>query len=102
MRQEHIDAQAKLTKRLEQRGVNIMSVSQLTEGTASTVLLAHRIINNSDALLIANSDQLIDVDINLFIDDCHSRGLDGSIMVFRDQFMDPNGRLLELINMDWL
>ena len=59
------------------RGVNIMSVSQLTEGTASTVLLAHRIINNSDALLIANSDELIDVDINLFIDDCHSRGLDG-------------------------
>jgi dTDP-glucose pyrophosphorylase len=48
--------------------------------------------------LIANSDQLVDFDINLLIDDCHSRGLDGSILVFKDRFIDPKWSFVELDN----
>jgi NDP-sugar pyrophosphorylase family protein len=98
LRQEHINSEPEVVHRLEQHGVNIKSVSQLTDGTASTVLLTHRNINNSNPLLIANSDQLVDFDINLLIDDCHSRGLDGSILVFKDRFIDPKWSFVELDN----
>ena len=98
LRQEHINAHAEVTRELEKHGVNIRSVSKLTEGTASTVLLAHRMIDNSNPLLIANSDQLVDFDINIFIDDCYSRRLDGSILVFKDRFMDPKWSFVKVNN----
>jgi len=67
----------------------IIEVSGVTEGTACTVLLAHERINNSTPLMIANSDQIVDFDINDYIDDCFNRELDGSILVFKDRFKDP-------------
>lgn len=38
---------------------NIVYVDEVTEGAACTVLLAKKFINNSDPLVIANSDQLV-------------------------------------------
>lgn len=89
LRQEHLDAHPKIAYRLQESGHRITSVSRLTEGTASTVLLARRTFDNDQPMMVANSDQLVDFDVNDFIDDCIQRKLDGSILVFRDPSMDP-------------
>tara|TARA_B100000989_G_C19523120_1_gene465306 strand:- start:1464 stop:2207 length:744 start_codon:yes stop_codon:yes gene_type:complete len=63
-------------------GCEIVPVTKVTEGAACTVLLAKNLINNSDQLMIANSDQWVDIDINEYLsvlnDDC-----DGLIMTMR-------------------
>lgn len=56
----------------------IVPVSQVTEGAACTVLLAEKYINNDDRLMIANSDQYIDVNINDYL--AAENGSDGLIM----------------------
>jgi NDP-sugar pyrophosphorylase family protein len=61
-------------------GCEIVIVDQVTEGAACTVLLAKSLINNSDSLMIANSDQWVDVDINTYLDTMDSNHLDGLIM----------------------
>ena len=53
------------------------------------MLFARRYINNDDPLLIANSDQLVDISMQSFIDDCFSRKLDGSILCFKDPELNP-------------
>ena len=45
---------------------------------------AHRLINNDSPLLIANSDQIVDMNISDFINDSESRKLDGSVLCFQD------------------
>ncbi len=64
-------------------------IDKLTEGTACTVLYAYDLINNDDPLLIANSDQIVDMDINNFIADAKARDLDGSILTFVDKELNP-------------
>jgi len=89
LRQDHLDAHPKISYKLQEKGYNITSVSRLTEGTASTVLLARQGFDNDQPMLVANSDQLVDFNVNDFIEDCIQRRLDGSILVFRDPSMDP-------------
>lgn len=89
LRQEHLETQSTMVNVLEENDFNIIPVSRLTEGTASTVLLARQVINNDRPMLIANSDQLVEFNVDHFIDDCFQRKLDGSILVFRDPTMDP-------------
>jgi NDP-sugar pyrophosphorylase family protein len=67
----------------------IIEIDQLTEGTACTVLFAREAINTDDPLLIANSDQIVDLVINDYIDDCKDRNLDGSILCFDDPTLNP-------------
>ena len=64
-------------------------INGLTEGTASTVLTIENLIDTNTPLLIANSDQVIDLDINVFIENAFQRGLDGSILVFKDISKNP-------------
>ena len=45
----------------------IVEIDHITEGAACTVLLAEKFINNSDAMMIANSDQFVDIDINAYL-----------------------------------
>ena len=61
---------------------NIVSVEKLTQGAACTVLLAADHFNNDNELLIANSDQFIDMDINIFLEDSKRQKLDGNIVTF--------------------
>lgn len=89
LRQEHLDAHPKIAHQLQENGHRIISVSRLTEGTASTVLLARRTYDNDQPMMVANADQLVDFNVNAFIEDCIQRKLDGSILVFRDPSMDP-------------
>lgn len=89
-RKEHMDAEPALVRDIEQNyNATFIPIEKLTEGTACTVLYARKYINNRDPLLIANSDQIVDIKIADFIDDCRRRGLDGSILTFIDEKRDP-------------
>lgn len=89
-KKEHMDKEPELVKQIE-RDFNaiFIPIDKLTEGTACTVLYARKYINNDEPLLIANSDQIVDVSIRDYIDDCKTRNLDGSILTFIDKFEDP-------------
>jgi NDP-sugar pyrophosphorylase family protein len=65
-----------------------LPLEKLTEGSAHTILYAREYIDNDQPLLIANSDQVIDLNIADFIEDCFKRGLDGSILTFIDPHRD--------------
>lgn len=56
----------------------VIPVDHVTEGAACTVLLAEKYIDNDDALMIANSDQYVDIDINDYL--AAMRDFDGLIM----------------------
>ena len=89
-RKEHLAANAALVEQIKSSyEVEFVSIDKLTEGTACTVLHARKFIDNDVPLVIANSDQIIDVDIADFIDDCFDRDLDGSILTFEDKARDP-------------
>lgn len=89
-RKEHLEAEAELARQIEQEfNAVFIAIDQLTEGTACTVLYARKFINNDEPLLIANSDQVVDMRIADFIDDCSERQLDGSILTFVDELRDP-------------
>jgi len=77
--EEHIgryDLHGKLNKIAP--GCEIVAVSTITEGAACTVLLAEKYINNNEPLMIANSDQYVDIDINDYLGACVDN--DGIIM----------------------
>jgi len=77
--QEHVEKYdlANTLKRIAP-GCIVITVDHITEGAACTVLLAEQYINNSDALMIANSDQYVDADINKYL--AAMGGYDGLIM----------------------
>lgn len=66
--QEHLE-KYHLAEELERMapGCAIVTVDHITEGAACTVLLAERYIDNDNALMIANSDQFVDTDINKYL-----------------------------------
>ena len=89
-RKEHMDKEKELVSQIEQKfNAIFIPIDKLTEGTACTVLYARKYINNEEPLLIANSDQIVDINIKDFIDDCQNRNLNGSILTFIDGFQDP-------------
>lgn len=59
-------------------GCEIITIDHITEGAACTVLLAEKYIDNDDELMIANSDQYVDTDINDYL--AAMRTKDGLIM----------------------
>lgn len=67
--QEHLEMYhlAGLLERLAP-GCAVVTVDHITEGAACTVLLAERYIDNQDALMIANSDQYVDMDIDRYLE----------------------------------
>lgn len=46
---------------------SIVPVDKVTEGAACTVLLSRDIINTDEPLMLANSDQYVDIDINEYL-----------------------------------
>lgn len=59
-------------------GCVIVPVDHVTEGAACTVLLAEKYIDNKDPMMIANSDQFVDIDINDYL--ASIKEYDGLIM----------------------
>lgn len=90
-RKEHLKKEYKLVNQLiEKYKVKFIEIDHLTEGTACTVLFAREFINNDIPLMVANSDQLVDIDISNYVNDCINRNLDGSIMTFNETSGNKN------------
>jgi len=96
-RKDHLEKEFELVEEIKEKfNVVFIPIDKLTEGTACTVLYARKYINNNDQLLIANSDQIVDIDITEFVDDCKNRKLDGSILTFIDKDRDPKWSFAKL------
>ena len=83
--------------------VEIVEVSELTEGAACTALLAKSLINTSTPLLIANSDQIQDWFSRDFIDFSKNVKQDGIIITFNSDSennsyakLDNSGNVIEV------
>lgn len=77
-------------------GCIIVPVDEVTEGAACTVLLAKEYINNDYQLMIANSDQYVDININDYLSSMKNSSADGMIMtMFAD---DPKWSYVGLRN----
>lgn len=93
----HLEREKDLVNLIEEKyNATFIPIEGLTEGTACTVLYARKLINNNQPLLIANSDQIIDSDINSFINNARDRNLDGSILCFEDSEMNPKWSFAKL------
>ncbi len=77
--QDHLD-KYDIEKHLKAQSPDcvIVPVNKVTEGAACTVLLAEHYIDNADPMMIANSDQYVDIDINDYL--AAGQGADGLIM----------------------
>ncbi len=82
--QAHIDTYG-LTDKLAAwaPGCHIIGLNGLSAGAACTVLAAQHLIDSAEPLMIANSDQYIDVDINDYLAEMPKRHLDGLIMTMK-------------------
>jgi NDP-sugar pyrophosphorylase family protein len=69
-------------KRATNDKFEVVQINGITEGAACTVLCAAQYISNDDELLIANSDQYIDISIDDFLADARAGQKDGLIMTF--------------------
>ena len=76
--------------------VTFIPILKTTEGTACTVLYARKILDSGQPVVVANSDQIVDINFNEFIKDAEVRGLDGSIMTFTDNERNPKWSFAEL------
>ncbi len=84
-------------------GCCVVSVPSVTHGSVCTLMTAKGEVNPTSPLIIANSDQWVDADIDAFIDRALAKKLDGQILTF--QATDPkwsyakvdcNDRLVEV------
>ncbi|OXG01503.1 lipopolysaccharide biosynthesis protein [Flavobacterium johnsoniae UW101] len=96
-RKEHLEKEKELVVQIEKEyNAKFIGIDKLTEGTVCTVLYARKYINNELPLLIANSDQIVDISIPDFINDCFDRDLDGSILTFKDIELNPKWSFAKL------
>lgn len=61
---------------------NVVNIDGITEGAACTTLLAEEYINNDNPLIIANSDQYIEWDVNDFMYKMQEQDVDAGILCF--------------------
>ncbi len=99
LRKEHLQAKKELCESIKKDfNALFIGIDKLTEGTACTVLFAREFINNDVPLLIANSDQIVDLNLQDFIKDCEKRRLDGSLLCFEDSKQDSKWSFVRLQN----
>lgn len=80
----HIDKFGLRTKLEEWApGSAVIGLDGLTEGAACTVLTAREFIDSDQPLMIANSDQYVDIQITPYVEAMGARGLDGLIMTMQ-------------------
>jgi dTDP-glucose pyrophosphorylase len=81
---EHLQAYPEVPAELRRLcpGCEIVPVDAVTEGAACTVLLARRWIESDDPLMIANSDQLVELEINDYLAAADAPDVGGLIMTF--------------------
>ena len=64
-------------------GSMIVEINGLTEGAACTVLGARSLIDSDEPLMIANTDQYVDVNMQQYLHQFETHNLDGLIMTMR-------------------
>lgn len=64
-------------------GCAIVELDGLTEGAACTVYAAKELIDSDDPVMIANSDQYVDIDINDYLAAMENEQADGLIMTMK-------------------
>ena len=81
---EHVKAY-KLSDKFKQWAPDsiIIELDEITEGAACTVLTAQSLIDNDEPLMIANSDQYVDADIDHYLNKIATDALDGLIMTMK-------------------
>lgn len=75
-------------------GCEIVALNGITDGAACTVLAARKFIDNEDSLMIANSDQYVDTNIDDYLLEISKRQLDGLIMTMKAN--DPKWSFVSL------
>lgn len=90
-RKEHLAKEEEIVNRIQEiyNNVIFIGIDKLTEGTACTLLFAKKYIDNTSPLLIANSDQIVDIEIADFVNQCLNKNHDGSILTFDDPDRNP-------------
>ena len=90
-------------KRVAGSNFEVVQISGTTQGAACTALLSKRFIDNEDELMIANSDQYIEENINDFIKKARRDKHDGCIMTFKSAHpkwsyarVDKKGTVIEV------
>lgn len=73
-------------------GCEIIGINGVTEGAACTVLLARHLIDSHEPLMIANSDQFVECDINNYL--AVGKDKDGIVMTMKAY--DPKWSFAEL------
>lgn len=101
--QEHID-RYQVDEKLKKwcPGCIVVPVKEVTEGAACTVLLAEQYINNDDPMMIANSDQWVDICIDDYLNS--EKVAEGLVMTMKANDpkwsyvrFDKNGKACEVI-----
>lgn len=82
----------------------IVAINGITEGAAISVLKGRDFFDNDSPLMIANSDQWIDLDINDYLNDIITRDLAGSMLTMKANDpkwsyakVDENGAVSEVV-----
>ncbi len=89
-REEHLKKEPETVAWIERNyNATFVTVGALTEGTACSVLYARHLIRSKNPMIVANSDQIIDIEFEDFINDALRRKLDGSILTFLDHEKNP-------------
>lgn len=84
--QEHIEKYDLIPKlKSYTKNVEIIGINGITEGQVCTALLAKKFFDNDEPLMSANTDQFIDIDINVYLEAMNERHLDGMIMTMKSQ-----------------
>lgn len=85
-------------------GAEVVLLNGVTEGAACTVLTARRYIDNDEPLMLANSDQWVDISIDDYLSAMDKPGVDGLIMtMFADDkkwsyvAMDERGLITRVV-----
>jgi dTDP-glucose pyrophosphorylase len=95
IRKEHLLNHRAFIDSLDKKyGCRFITVANLTEGAACTVLHARKYIDNDIPLLIVNSDQLITCDFTQLI---KSKQSDARILVFRDPTKNPKWSYVKFV-----
>ena len=73
----------------------IISIDEITDGAASTILKAKDMISKDDPIIVANCDQLIDWSSSRFIDFINKKNPDGALVTYtsthpRNSFVKTN------------
>ena len=104
--EEHYDTYSlsQIFSNLTNNKYEVIKINALTQGAVCTVLTATDLINTDDDLLIANSDQLVDINIDDYINHARKAKVDGSIMTFSSSHpkwsyarIDANGDVMETV-----